>query len=132
MADRPPIDHELSLKGIVYTGIGLAAILVVAGALMWPLSSGLKSLAEKADPPPPLLPEARRAQEPPGPRLQEDPEGEMAEMLAAEDAVLTGWSWVDDSQERAQIPIERAIELLAEAEAAAAAAPEEAAAEEGE
>ena len=115
MSERQAIDRELNLKGIVYTGIGLAAILVAAAALMWPLSTGLRSLAASSDQPPPLLEEARERQLPPIPRLQEDPEAELAELRAREDAALASYGWVDESQGIALIPIERAMELVAEA-----------------
>ena len=115
MSERQAIDRELNLRGIVYTGIGLAAILVAAAALMWPLSSGLRSLAACSDPPPPLLQEARERQLPPFPRLQEDPEAELAELRAREDAALASYGWVDESRGIALIPIERAMELVVEA-----------------
>ena len=125
MADRPTFDRELDLRAIFYTGFGLAAILVVAAALMWPLSAGLRNLAAGADPAPPLLPEARERQLPPAPRLQQDPEGELTELRAAEEAALSTYGWLDDSRQHARIPIDRAIELLAGTEAASAAAGED-------
>ncbi len=132
MSDRQPqngaeaLDHEISVKGIVGFAVGLVALMVVAAVAMWWLSDGLRSRLTAADPPPPMLPEARRPYEPPAPRLQADPNGEMAELAAAQAAELASWGWVDETAGIARIPIERAMELAASgARAAPPAAPAE-------
>ena len=107
-------DRELNLRAILITALGLALLLVVTAALMWPLFTSLRGLARAADPPPPVLPEAQLPLEPPGPRLQASPEKEMAAMRAEENHLLTSWEWVDEGAGVARLPIERAMELLAE------------------
>lgn len=54
---------------------------------------------------------------PPAPRLQAHPAFDLAQLRAAEDAELEGWSWADRKAGLARIPIERAMELLAQPEA---------------
>ncbi len=108
------LDREISLRGIVGFVAGLVALMVVAGALMWLLSVGLKNAEIAKDPPPPLLPEARQPYEPSGPRLQKDPAAEMAALRAEEERLLQGWSWTDEASGLARVPIERAMELLVE------------------
>jgi hypothetical protein len=49
-----------------------------------------------------------------GPRLQVAPPQDMKEMEAAEQEVLESYSWVDPESGIVRIPIERAIDLLAE------------------
>ena len=51
----------------------------------------------------------------PTPRLQiDDGNQEIAEMHTREDLLLDNYSWVDRSQGKVRIPIERAMELIAE------------------
>lgn len=108
------VDREINLKGIVYTTGGLAVVVILSAVAMWWLSIGLRTRLEASDPPPAVLPEARTQQAPPGPRLQTDPEGELEALRHEEEAVLNGYSWIDQSAGVAQVPIERAMELLAE------------------
>jgi hypothetical protein len=50
----------------------------------------------------------------PQPRLQtDDGNQEIADLHAKEDLLLENYSWVDKSQGKARIPIERAMELVA-------------------
>jgi hypothetical protein len=51
---------------------------------------------------------------PPEPRLQISPQQDMRQMRAAEMAALHSYGWVDRQAGIVRIPIERAIELLAE------------------
>ena len=117
------LDREISLRGLLSFTVGLVGLMAISGALMWWLSTGMREARVAADPPPPLLPEARRAWEPPGPRLQADPPADMAALRAEEDQVLSSWGWTDETAGLAQIPIERAIELLAAERAASAEEP---------
>lgn len=112
-APRPDLDpRDLSVKGIGVFGVGLLLLMVVAAALMWWASVFLRGLEEAKDPPPPALFEARVPHTPPGPRLQADPQAELVELRAREDLILGSYSWVDKESGVAQVPIERAMELL--------------------
>lgn len=110
---RPRPDAELDLRAIAGFGVAILLLIVVAGAAMWGMSALLRSRLAQADPPPPVLEEARRPYEPAGPRLQDDPEGELEAMRAEEEAVLTAWGPADEAAGTTRIPIDRAIELYA-------------------
>ncbi len=110
------VDREIDLKAIAYSGAGLALVVVLFAALMWALSVGLRSRLESADPAPPVLLEAREQEQPPEPRLQTQPEEDLRRLRRAEDAVLDGYAWVDETAGVARVPIERAMEMKAEAE----------------
>ncbi len=60
------------------------------------------------------LAESYGRQIPPEPRLQADPLGDLRALRAEEDALLHGYGWADRQAGTVRIPIERAIELLAE------------------
>ncbi len=107
------VDREISLKGILYTGLVLTVVVVVFAALMWWLSLGLRSGLEAADPPPPVLLEAQVQEPPPEPRLQTSPEADLRILRQEENEILHGYSWVDEEAGIAQVPIERAMEIVA-------------------
>jgi len=56
--------------------------------------------------------DARRL--PPMPRLQSAPITDLQDMRAAENQILTGYGWVDQAHGVVRIPIDRAIDLLAQ------------------
>ncbi len=61
----------------------------------------------------PLLPPVPKAEAPfPRPELQSDPAEDLAKFRQKEDAVLTGYRWIDAKAGVVQIPIDRAMELL--------------------
>jgi hypothetical protein len=51
---------------------------------------------------------------PPEPRLQISPGDDWTEMLKREQAILNSYRWIDRSQRIVHIPIQRAMELLAD------------------
>lgn len=108
------LDRDLSFRAILGFTLGLTVLIVVSGALMWWLSIYLRNQRIADNPPPPALPEARQPYAPPAPRLQTFPEQELREMLAEDERALTEYAWVDKEVGIAQIPIERAMELLVE------------------
>jgi len=107
------LDSEISLRGIVVFGIALVFIVVVATALMWWLSLGLRSQVSIDDPLPMALPEARSQQRPEGPLLQTDPIGELRRMREDEEAILNHAEWVDETTGTVRLPIEMALEAVA-------------------
>lgn len=63
---------------------------------------------------PPLPIEARGNPLPPEPRLQESPREDLKQMRAREDWTLTHYSWVDKQKGVVAIPIDRAIQIVAQ------------------
>ncbi len=106
------VDSELNFKGIFGFVIGLSVVCLLVFALMWGLSVWQKSRLVKQDAPAPVLAEARAKTLPPGPLLQSDPEKDLAELRAKEDAVLSGWAWTDAGKTHARVPADRAIEIV--------------------
>ena len=48
------------------------------------------------------------------PRLEEQPAAELANLRRAEDRRLSSYGWIDRQQRVVHVPVERAIEILAE------------------
>jgi len=105
--------HELSdanIPVLVRFGIGLFLLMVVAMIAMGLL---FNYLAAQPEPPGTVSPMAER-ELPPAPRLQVAPSVDLEQMRAREDEALTTYGWVDREAGTVRIPIERAMDLLAE------------------
>ena len=119
MSDQPKtggaaLDREVNVRAVTILMVALAVIIAVPIALMWGLANKLTTDLEASDPPLPVLPAARQAWEPPTPRLQTDPEGELRALRADETRTLGRLEWIDPQSGLARIPIEDAMALVAE------------------
>jgi hypothetical protein len=89
---------------IVLLGGGLVLVLWVFDALdVTPAGQGLQTA--------PVVANAPRL---PAPPLQTSPSRDMQDMLAAENARLQSYAWVDQRAGMARIPLQRALDLMAE------------------
>ena len=113
------LDREIQIRTFAWFGIALVALTAVALFAMGVMFNVFAHLAKERDPAASPLPEANMPHVPPGPRLQTTPEKDLATMRAEEDARLTSYGWVDQSAGIAHIPIQRAIEILAQRAATA-------------
>ena len=78
------------------------------------LDTGLTDrLAARTEPASPLA-ATYGDKEPPAPRLQNDPRGDLATLHAREAKQLETYGWVDKQAGRVRIPVDRALQLLAE------------------
>lgn len=117
--DRPQhepgeFDSEIHVKGIFGALAGLALLVALSFAAMITFSKVLKSQSIARDPAP--LPVAEANQPRPRPRaaLQADPTADMKKFAREEEAALTSYAWVDRPGGVVQIPVERALEIVAE------------------
>lgn len=105
--------HELSdanVGALAKFGIGLAIISAVVLVLMVWFRDYLDVTQQKtATPPSPL---AGERQLPPGPRLQVEPEKDLAQVRAVEDSILQSYGWIVRDAGVVRIPIDRAVELV--------------------
>jgi hypothetical protein len=97
--------------------LGLAAVVAAVVWLVGLLFAGLERRAARRDvespvraPSSPALP----APLPPGPRLQSDPAGELAQHRALEARRTEEYAWIDRPAGVVRVPVERAMELLLE------------------
>jgi hypothetical protein len=81
----------------------------------WTKTADIRQLGNLANNPAMQNKVAALAQEFPTPRLQlDDGYQEIADLHAKEDLLLNNYSWADHSQGKVRIPIDKAIELLAQ------------------
>jgi hypothetical protein len=104
--------RDIRLRPLIITAIGLTLLAGLTLLGMWQLFDYFAASRARLDTPPSPLREAREL--PPEPRLQVSPKADRRDMLAAEMAILHSYGWVDRDAGIVRIPIERAIEILAE------------------
>jgi hypothetical protein len=109
--------HELtdaSLGGVERFMIVTAVLLAASFALVWLLYGMLASREAALDvrPSPVVAREGDRL--PPNPRLQTRPGDDLSAFRRSEAAAVDTWAWVDKAGGVAQVPVSRAIEILAE------------------
>jgi hypothetical protein len=114
VADNSDVSHErsdVSTRGVAVFGLGLLIVaLLVHFGVYWLVAYYQRNLGTAAPAPP-----GAGSEEPaPVPRLQVSPPADLAEMRAAEAKTLESYGWVDRQRKIVRIPIERAMDLLAE------------------
>ncbi len=114
-ANRPDLQHEerdVNVRSLTKVGIAFALLIVVSLFLVWFVFDWLLAPpAREAGVPPRAAQDARRL--PPEPRLQVAPTLDLQQMLAAEQHILNGYAWLDNSRTFARIPVSVALDLVA-------------------
>ena len=111
-AGRGHEERDVSLRPLIISGVCLVLLAGLSLLAMWLLFDYLAARRARLEVLPSPVFEARQL--PPEPRLQISPQQDMRQMRAAEMAALHSYGWVDRQAGIVRIPIERAIELLAE------------------
>ena len=107
--------HEVSdvrLRPLLISGLSLATLAGLSLLAMWLLFDYLTDRQAHLEVAPSPVFEARQL--PPEPRLQVSPQQDLREILTNEMDVLHSYGWIDRQAAIVRIPIERAIDLLAE------------------
>ncbi len=104
--------RDLSVRVAGLFLLGLIVSIGVVFLLMALLFNYFAGRAARQDLPPSPLAEARQV--PPEPRLLVHGREDLQAMRAAEDSVLHSYGWVDQSAGIVRIPIDRAMDLLAD------------------
>ena len=114
---KPENRHEVTDVNVYAIGkfaIGLILTTIFCVALM--IGTFQYLLHRVGGQPPTRLgqPTTDARQLPPEPRLEETPAADLGEMRAAEDHVLTSYRWIDQSAGIVGLPIDRAMDLVAQ------------------
>ncbi|HSP99991.1 MAG TPA: hypothetical protein VL049_22435 [Candidatus Dormibacteraeota bacterium] len=107
-------EDEIVLRPVVIAGLGLLVFVAITGAAMFGLYHVLAREEARLSPPANPLAAAEGPRMPPEPRLQTHPLKDLEELRQAETEQLTTYGWVDKSAGTVRIPIDRAIDILAE------------------
>ena len=104
---------DVNARNVVLTGASVLIGAWVVVCLMYLFFSFLQNHKEAAtEPPIPVA--AQRAAVPPEPRIQASPRTDLQHYEAQQDYLLTHYLWVDKSKGIVAIPIERAMEVIAQ------------------
>jgi hypothetical protein len=114
---NPDTRHETRTLNVRMV-LSVMAAFVVLGILTHFLVTGLMRTFEQGrkpldNNPNPILTSMPKRQ-PPQPRLQPNPVGDLHNLRVQEDQILQGYAWVDEKQGKVRIPIARAMQLLVE------------------
>jgi hypothetical protein len=114
--ERPPARHEEADVNAWAVGKFAIALVLLCGVALLLLAGLFKYFAAREAGgqarPTGINVDARRL--PPEPRLQDAPIRDLKDMRAAEEQILHSYAWVDQQGGVVRIPIERAIDLLAQ------------------
>jgi hypothetical protein len=117
--NHEPTDADLGAAERII--VGLVVLLGVAFLLMWLLFGLFDRREDRLDTPPPPLVQEQRERDTrqalerfPAPRLQERPVQDIRTYLESQERVLNSYGWVDRQKGVVHIPIDRAMELIAE------------------
>lgn len=113
---QPKHRHEQRDINFRYVGLFFVCLFLLLAASFLLMGGLFRSLAEREQalqgPPSPLA--EARPEQPPEPRLQVAPRQELEELRRKEQERLKSYGWVDRSTGTIRIPIEDAMDLLAE------------------
>jgi hypothetical protein len=105
--------RDVSVRFMAYVVAGLSLLTLAGmGVSWWYLQQVAEERQAMERPLPPLA--ATLPEVPPEPRLQVTPAADLATVRRREEAVLDSYGWIDRKSGLVRIPIDRAIEVLAE------------------
>ncbi len=105
---------DFPIRTVLFGSIGLAAIMVFFAALMWWLMFHFAAREQRASAQPHPLAQVAGPLLPPEPRLQAKPRQDLLALRAWEEETLTTYDWVDRGEGVVRVPINRAMNLLAQ------------------
>ena len=105
-------DREINVRGVLWTGLALVAVALVAHLLMWWLLRGFSSFDEKRDVRLTPIEAASPQPPPPEPRLQVNPNEDMRLMREEEDQLLRHAGWVNRQEGIVRLPVDVAMEEI--------------------
>ncbi len=105
---------DFPMRTVVIGSLGLIAIMLFFSLAMWWLMFHFAKREMAASAPPHPLAKVEGPAVPPQPRLQPKPRQDLLALRAWETEVLSSYDWVDKDEGIVRIPIERAMDLLAQ------------------
>jgi hypothetical protein len=114
---NPHVHHEpgdVNARALTKFGLSMAALIVIFLVGLWGVFEYLKN--REAELGLPLSPSAlvNVQKQPPEPRLQAHGAQDMLDMRADEDKLMHQYAWLDPDKGIVRIPVERAMELVAQ------------------
>jgi hypothetical protein len=114
---NPHVHHEpgdVNARALTKFGMAMAGLIVVFLVGLWGMFDYLKNRAAELGLPPSPAAMVNAEKHPPDPQLQRHPAQDMRDWRATEDRALRQYSWIDPDKGIVQIPVQRAMELIAQ------------------
>jgi hypothetical protein len=105
---------DVNVRALWWLGVAFVVSGIVLHAAVWIVFVFLERRETAGTTPPNPLVVEQESRLPPEPRLQPAPHADLARFRAQEDGLLTSYGWVDRNKDVVRIPIERAMQLVAE------------------
>jgi hypothetical protein len=115
--NNPTVAHEhtdADSRSITQFGIALTFFLIVSQLVLWWVFSSFSKQQQRLSPPVPSIIRTQAPKEPPEPRLQANPQSDMRQMLQEENEILNHYGWVDPDRGIVRLPVERALDIVAQ------------------
>jgi len=106
--------RDVDVGAVIRFGWGLFGLIVITLVVSWAIEVALDRRQAALSPPASPLAGEYGPEEPPAPRLQVDPLGDLERLRASEDAMLEGYGWVDRQHGVVRVPIGQAMRMLVE------------------
>jgi hypothetical protein len=108
-------ESDINPRYVVLTGVGVVVFMYIASMIVYlPFKYFSREHAKESPPPLPISAQSvHGVYLPPEPRLQQDDHRDLQEYMAAQNAKLNSYGWVDKQQGVVSIPIDRAMDLIA-------------------
>lgn len=107
-------DREISIKGIVWSGVVLVVVALVVHFLIWGLLRGFDKMDDRRDVRlSPIETANPQPQDFPLPRLQTTPEQDLRLIREEEDRLIGRAGWVNQQQGTMRVPVDVAIDVIA-------------------
>jgi hypothetical protein len=115
--DNPNAGHEerdVNVRAVTASGLAIFGLLLVSVFGMWFLFQWLAEKQARLSPPPSAMAQQEGPRLPPEPRLQATPVADFKAIQAAEDKLMNSYGWIDPDKGTVRIPVERALEIVAQ------------------
>ena len=115
----PPGVVQYETKDVTARSVARALVILVVAtgavvALLYPMFLWLRSRAERADPPPPPMGRMEPGRQPAEPRLQTTPVQDLLAERRGDLELLGSYGWVDEQAGVVHIPIDVAMQMVAQ------------------
>lgn len=107
-------ESDVDIRAILGFGAGLVLVAIVVHLFLWWLLGAYNRQAERSQTHLYPLAAGQQEQIAPGPRLQDNPQQDMRELRAKQEALLERYAWVNRGSGIARIPIEEAMRMVVE------------------
>jgi hypothetical protein len=105
---------DVTAGSVVRVGIVIAVVSILTSVVALWLLRYFAAAEARQDPPPPPMAWREGERRAPEPRLQEQPTADVEVLRREEARLLATYGWVDKERGIVRIPIERAMDVLAE------------------